>query len=258
MLSKHTWGRNLKNIQSRDSQESRPVLEVQGISVYYDKIQAVWDVTFEVGEHEVTALMGSNGAGKTATMKSISGLLPVAKGEVRFLGQPINMLPSHKRVELGISLVPEGRSIFPYLSTEENLEIGAYCKGARRGLRTTIEHVYELFPQLRLRRRQLASSLSGGEQQMLAIGRGLMSQPSLLMLDEPSLGLAPIMVKLVFEIVEKIRSEGVTILLVEQNVRHTLQVARVAYVLENGRIALTGYGKDLLHDPHIKKAYLGL
>jgi branched-chain amino acid transport system ATP-binding protein len=234
------------------------LLKTDHISIYYDNIQAVWDVSFGVERNLVTALVGSNGAGKTAIMKSISGLVPRTDGNILFQGKAIQKLPPYQRVALGISLVPEGRRVFPFLTVQENLEMGAYSRQARKDLLQTINHVYQLFPPLLARKKQLASSLSGGEQQMLAIGRGLMSRPRLLMLDEPSLGLAPLMVKLVFEIVETIRGEGVTILLVEQNVRHTLQIAHMAYILETGKITLQGKGGDLLEDPKVKKAYLGL
>jgi len=238
--------------------DSTPILDVDRVSIFYESIQAVWDVSFTVMPHSVTALVGSNGAGKTAIMKSISGLLPVGGGGIHFQGEPIQDYPSHRRVAMGIALVPEGRKVFPFLTAQENLEMGAYTRQARKSLAKTLEHVYQLFPPLAARKKQLASSLSGGEQQMLAIGRGLMSSPRLLMLDEPSLGLAPRMVKLVFEIVETIKSEGVTILLVEQNVRHTLQIAAMAFVLETGKITMQGKGVDLLENPQIKKAYLGL
>jgi len=238
--------------------DSTPILDVDRVSIFYESIQAVWGVSFTVMPNSVTALVGSNGAGKTAIMKSISGLLPLDRGNILFQGNAIEKMPAHQRVDLGISLVPEGRKIFPYMTTQENLEIGAYTRQARKSLSQTLDHVFQLFPPLAGRKRQMAASLSGGEQQMLAIGRGLMSRPRLLMLDEPSLGLAPLMVKLVFEIVETIKSEGVTILLVEQNVRQTLQIASMAFVLETGKITMQGKGPDLLEAPQIKKAYLGL
>jgi branched-chain amino acid transport system ATP-binding protein len=236
----------------------RSLLDVKGMSVFYDRIQAVWDVTFSVKEHRVTALVGSNGSGKSAIMRTIAGTIPLASGKMLFQEEMIAGLSPHRRVELGISLVPEGRKVFPYLTVKENLEIGAYNRRARGDLGKTIEEVLQVFPVLRSRYRQVAGSLSGGEQQMLVIGRALMSRPKLLMLDEPSLGLAPLMVKRVFEVIERINTEGVTILLVEQNVRQSLQHAEKAYVLEIGRIILEGKGADLLEDPHVKKAYLGL
>jgi branched-chain amino acid transport system ATP-binding protein len=191
-------------------------------------------------------------------MKTVSGIVPHSQGKILFKGQTLDRVEPHQRVKLGISLVPEGRKIFPYLTVLENLEIGAYNRRARKGLQHALEEVIRLFPILDARKNQLAGSLSGGEQQMLAIGRGLMASPSLLMMDEPSLGLAPIMVKLLFTTIAKINHEGVTILLVEQNVRQTLEHAEMAYVLETGRISFQGKGRDLLEDPHVKKAYLGL
>ncbi|MFZ0450267.1 MAG: ABC transporter ATP-binding protein [Desulfatiglandaceae bacterium] len=221
-------------------------------------MQATWDVTFSVEEHSVTALVGSNGAGKTAIMKAIAGILPHAGGRIVFQDQTIDKLPSHRRVALGVSLVPEGRRIFPYLTVKENLDIGAYSRVARAHFHETLSEVFRIFPVLASRKKQVAVSLSGGEQQMLAIGRGLMARPKLLMLDEPSLGLAPLLIKRLFEVIVKIRDEGVTILLVEQNIRQTLKHAKMAYVLETGRLTLQGPGGDLLKDPHIKKVYLGL
>jgi branched-chain amino acid transport system ATP-binding protein len=243
-----------------ESRQADPtlLLDVDRISILYDRIQATWDISFSVKEHGVTALVGSNGAGKTAIMKAISGVISHAQGRIFFQNQIIDKTPPHRRVQLGISLVPEGRKIFPYLTVKENLEIGAYNHRARKRLEKTIEEVYVIFPVLASRKNQIAGSLSGGEQQMLAIGRGLMSRPKLLMLDEPSLGLAPLLVKRVFKVIERISAEGVTILLVEQNVSQTLQHAQMAYILETGHITLHGKGFDLLKDPHIKKAYMGL
>ncbi len=235
-----------------------PLLDMEGVSVSYEDLRAIWNVSFSVKEGSITALVGSNGAGKTTILQAISGILPLAEGKMFFKETAIDHLPPHRRVDLGISLIPEGRRIFPYLSVQENLESGAYARQARRNLSQTLDRVFQLFPRLAERRKQIAVSLSGGEQQMLAIGRGLMSRPHVLMLDEPSLGLAPLLVKLVFETIEKINTEGVTILLVEQNVRRTLQIAQEAYVLETGRINLQGKGRDLIENPHIKKAYLGL
>ena len=237
---------------------STRLLDVDHLSIFYDRIQAVWDVTFSVKPNRVTALVGSNGSGKTALMRAIAGTLPHAKGNLVFEGHSIDGLRPHRRVELGISLVPEGRKIFPFLTVKENLDIGAYNRRARPDLKKTRQEIFRTFPVLGARQKQVAGSLSGGEQQMLAIGRGLMSRPKLLMLDEPSLGLAPLMVKRVFEIITRINAEGVTILLVEQNVRQTLQHAGMAYVLEIGRITLQGEGSRLMDDPHVKKAYLGL
>jgi branched-chain amino acid transport system ATP-binding protein len=234
------------------------ILDIDGLSIFYDGLQAVWDISFAVEAGSVTALIGSNGAGKSTILQAITGILSQVKGNICFKGKSITHLSPHRRVDLGISLIPEGRRIFPYLTVQENLEIGAYSRQARRQIVHTMGQVLELFPLLADRQKQIAVSLSGGEQQMLAIGRGLMSLPRLLMLDEPSLGLAPLMVNLVFETIEKINREGVTVLVVEQNVHRTLQIARQAYVLENGKITLNGPGADLLGNPHIKKAYLGL
>jgi len=234
------------------------ILNIDGLSIFYDGLQAVWDISFAVEAGSVTALIGSNGAGKSTILQAITGILSHVKGSICFQGKNITRLSPHRRVDLGISLIPEGRRIFPYLTVQENLEIGAYSRQARKQIGRAMGRVLELFPRLAERQKQMAASLSGGEQQMLAIGRGLMSLPRLLMLDEPSLGLAPLMVNVVFETIERINHEGVTILVVEQNVHRTLQIAREAYVLENGKITLHGTGTDLLVNPHIKKAYLGL
>jgi len=235
-----------------------PLLEVNDLSVAHDGLQAVWDVSLTVPVGAITALVGPNGAGKTTILGALSGIRPHMAGRIRFLGDCIQDAPPHARVALGISLIPEGRKVFPYLTVLENLQMGAYNRIARKNLSETLEWVLGLFPRLAERKHQLAASLSGGEQQMLAIGRGLMSKPKLLMLDEPSLGLAPIMVAHVFQIVQKINEEGVTIFLVEQNVNRTLRVAEFAYVLETGKINLEGPAGQLLEDPHIKTAYLGL
>ncbi len=235
-----------------------PLLDVENLSVAHDGLQAVWDVSLQVLSGSITALVGPNGAGKTTILGALSGIKPHMAGNIRFNGESIKDLKPHARVAGGISLIPEGRKLFPYLTVLENLEMGAYTRRARKHLSDSLSWVLSLFPRLRERRDQLAVSLSGGEQQMLSIGRGLMSGPKLLMLDEPSLGLAPIMVAHVFEIVEKVNSEGVTIFLVEQNVNRTLKIAGSAFVLENGRLSLEGPTERLLKDPHIKKAYLGL
>lgn len=234
------------------------LLEVKNIDVAYGELQVLWDVSFEVREKELVAIVGSNGAGKTTLMKTISGLLHPIKGSITFLENRIEKFPPHKIVRLGISLVPEGRQLFPEMTVQENLELGAYQKQAREKLKDSLEWVYQLFPILKERKAQLAGTLSGGEQQMLAIGRALMSRPKLLMLDEPSLGLMPIFVKTTFKAIEKLKDEGVTILLVEQNVRQALELADRGYVLETGRIVLSDKGKNLLKDERVKKAYLGL
>ncbi|MFH1117485.1 MAG: ABC transporter ATP-binding protein [Pseudomonadota bacterium] len=235
-----------------------PLLEIDNLSVAHDGVQAVWDVNITVPSKTITALVGPNGAGKTTLLSALTGIRPHMAGRITFLGENIQELRPHARVALGISLIPEGRKLFPYLTVLENLEMGAYSRNARKNLSGSLSRVLDLFPRLAERRDQLAVSLSGGEQQMLAIGRGLMSGPKLLMLDEPSLGLAPIMVTHVFQIVRKVNREGVTVFLVEQNVNRTLRVAEFAYVLETGRINLEGPAGRLLDDPHIKRAYLGL
>ena len=234
------------------------LLTVSRASAGYDRIQAVWEITFTLKERSITALVGSNGAGKSAALKAIAGILPLTNGAIEFENRSLETLRPHERVEAGISLVPEGRRIFPQLTVQENLEIGAYNRRARRYVRKTLKEMYQLFPVLDRRKRQVAGSLSGGEQQVLAIGRSLMSRPKLLMLDEPFLGLSPLMVKHVIQMITNINAQGVTILLVEQNVLETLRLASTAYVLETGRITLQGTGNSLLSNPHVKTAYLGL
>ncbi|MBI5056417.1 MAG: ABC transporter ATP-binding protein [Nitrospirae bacterium] len=234
------------------------MLEVKNIDVFYGDVQVVCDVAFEVKEGEVVALIGANGAGKSTTLKTISGLLRPKKGEVIFNGVEIHKVEPYKLIEMGISLCPEARRLFVEMTVEENLDMGSLKGAARKQRQKTKEMVFELFPRLRERRRQLAGTLSGGEQQMAAIGRGLMSLPKLMMFDEPSLGLAPILVREIFDIIKKIRSEGTTVLIVEQNTKQTLSIADRAYVLETGRIALQGTGQSLLNDEHVKKAYLGV
>jgi len=233
------------------------LLAVQGIDVFYGEVQALWDISFEVNQGEIGTLIGSNGAGKTTTIRAISGLLPAAGGTITFDGERVDRLPAHQIVERGIAQVPEGRRLWPEMSVQENLELGAYTKAARVKRAETLHRVYELFPRLYERRNQAAGTMSGGEQQMCAIGRGLMSLPKLLMLDEPSLGLAPLLVAEVFNIVREINRSGVTVLLVEQNVRHALELAARAYVLESGRLVLAGSGHALLNDPQVQSAYLG-
>ncbi|PLS82990.1 MAG: branched-chain amino acid ABC transporter ATP-binding protein [Chloroflexi bacterium] len=234
-----------------------PLLSVQQINVFYGEVQALWGISFDVEKGEICTLIGSNGAGKTTSIKTVSGLLRPRAGSITFEGERIDTLPAHRVVERGIAQVPEGRRLWPEMSVEENLELGAYTKEARAKRKQTLARVYELFPRLAERRRQAAGTMSGGEQQMCAIGRGLMSLPKLLMLDEPSLGLAPKLVAEVFGIVREINQTGVTVLLVEQNVRHTLELATRAYVLETGRVALSGSGQELLNDPQVQSAYLG-
>ncbi len=234
------------------------MLEVKGINVFYGDIQVLWDVSFNVKEGEVVALVGTNGAGKSTTLRSISGLVPLRGGSIEFLGQRLDRLPAHGMVDQGIAHVPEARRLFPEMSVKENLIMGALKKGAREVREETMEQVFATFPRLRERSRQLAGTLSGGEQQMLAVGRGLMSRPKLLMFDEPSLGLAPILVMEIFRVVERVREQGVTVLIVEQNVHQTLRIADRAYVLERGRITIEGPCADLMKDDHVKKAYMGI
>ena len=234
------------------------LLRVDGIEVGYGDLTAVRDVSLEVREGEAVALIGANGAGKTTTLRAVSGLLPLRRGRIEFEGQRLDGLGPAEIVARGIAHVPEGRQLFPTMTVRENLELGARTRAARAARVETLERVFELFPRLRERGAQLAGTLSGGEQQMCAIGRGLMSRPSLLMLDEPSLGLAPVLVKAIFEDLGRINGQGLTVLLVEQNVLRSLHLAHRGYVLENGRMTLSGPRDDLLASGHIKQAYLGL
>ena len=234
------------------------MLEVNGISAHYGQIQVLWDVCLKVNEAEILALVGANGAGKTTLLHVISGTMRPTSGTVTFRGQRIDGLPPHAIVELGISHIPEGRKLFVEMSIEENLEMGAYSRRAWKNKKETLAQVYALFPRLKERAKQLARTLSGGEQQMLAMGRGLMSKPELCIIDEPSNGLAPRLVAEVFQIIKSLRDQGITILLVEQNVRQTLEIADRACVLESGRMELEGCCEDLLKSDHIRKAYLGL
>jgi branched-chain amino acid transport system ATP-binding protein len=233
------------------------MLKITDLEAGYGDLKVLESISLEVNKGEMIAILGANGAGKSTTLKTISGLLHPSSGEVFFEGNRIGDLPPFRIVEKGISLVPEGRRLFPYVTVFENLLAGAYTKEARGKKGDTLEWVFSIFPILKERTTQLASTLSGGEQQMLAIGRGLMSRPRLLMLDEPSIGLAPILVTRIFKTVSEINKEGVTILIVEQNVKQTLSIINRAYILENGRIVMHG-GKELLDNKHIKKAYLGL
>jgi len=234
------------------------VLKVNGINVFYGDLQVIWNVTFEVREKEILVLVGANGAGKTTTLKTISSLLTPASGTIEFDGIRLDKLRPNKIIEQGIVHVPEGRRLFPEMSVEENLIMGALYGEAKTKRNTTMEYVYSLFPRLKERRRQMAGTLSGGEQQMLAVGRGLMSRPKLMMFDEPSLGLAPILVQDIFNLIKQINQEGVTILLVEQNVTQTLAMCNRAYVLENGRNVLEGTGKELMDNDHVREVYLGI
>jgi branched-chain amino acid transport system ATP-binding protein len=234
------------------------VLEVASIVAAYGQVRALWDVSLEVDEGEIVTLLGANGAGKTTTMRVLSGLMRPRAGMVTFAGQRIDRLPPPRIVQAGLVQIPEGRRLWPRMTVLENLELGAYPRHVRAQRHEAMAWVFSLFPRLNERRGQLAGTLSGGEQQMLAIGRGLMSRPRLLMLDEPSLGLAPILVREVFRIITEINARGVTVLLVEQNVRQALEIAHRGYVLETGRIVRSGSARDLLEDPEIKRAYLGL
>ena len=234
------------------------MLKIEKIDVYYGDVQILRQVSFDVGEEKVVSLLGSNGSGKTTTVNTISGILPARDGSIQFMGQNITKIEPYVRVEMGLVQIPEGRKIFPTLTVMENLEMGSYLKGPKSQRNESFKLVSGLFPILEERKGQVAGTLSGGEQQMLAIGRGLMSKPKLLILDEPSLGIAPLIVEEIFQAVQKINREGVTILLVEQNVLQALGLSDEGFVLEEGRIALSGKGKDLLANPHVKKLYLGL
>ena len=234
------------------------MLEVCNIDIFYGKIQALWGVSLKIDEAEIVALIGANGAGKTTLLNTISGLLCPASGSVEFFGKRIDGMTPHFITELGISHIPEGRKLFPDMSVRENLEMGAYSSRAWKHRDTTIQRVYGIFPILRERQGQLARTLSGGEQQMLAMGRGLMSMPRLCIIDEPSNGLAPRLVMDVFRVIRSMREKGITILLIEQNVKQTLDIADRACVLENGRLVLEDSCEKLLQSDHVRKAYLGL
>ncbi|HET6515794.1 MAG TPA: ABC transporter ATP-binding protein [Thermodesulfovibrionales bacterium] len=238
--------------------ERLKVLEIKNVDVFYGDVQVIWDVTFEVKRGEIVALIGANGAGKSTTLKTISGIVRPARGEIIFDGTVITRTEPYKLIGMGLALCPEARKLFVEMTVEENLDMGSLRGEAKRQRRKTKEMVFELFPRLSERRRQLAGTLSGGEQQMVAIGRGLMALPKLLMFDEPSLGLAPILVREIFNVIKKIRQEGTTVLLVEQNTKQTLSLSDRAFVLESGRISLQGAGQALLNDEHVKKAYLGV
>ncbi len=232
------------------------LLSVQDINVYYGAIHAIKGVSFQVEEGEIVTLIGANGAGKSTTLKTISGLLHSKTGSITFQGDSISGVPAHKLIAKGLAQVPEGRAVFLNMTVEENLEMGAYTR-PNSEVEGHLARVYELFPRLKERRRQVAGTLSGGEQQMLAMGRSLMSDPKLMMLDEPSMGLAPILVDQIFDIIQTLHKKGTTILLVEQNAQMALSVASRGYVLETGKIVVTGTGAELLEDEKVKKAYLG-
>ena len=235
-----------------------PLLEIDRIDAHYGQVRILKEVSLSIQGKEVVSLLGSNGAGKTTTVNCISGILPATRGTIRFMGNDITRLPAHQRVDLGLIQIPEGRKIFPSLTVEENLILGSYLKKPKSRRKESLRAVLEMFPILFNRKGQVAGTLSGGEQQMLAIARGLMSLPKLLMLDEPSLGLAPLVVEDIFRTIQQINREGVPIFLVEQNVPQSLGISNHAFVLEEGSIALSGEGSALLTNPHIKKLYLGL
>ena len=234
------------------------MLNVKNIDVFYGDVQVIWDVSFDVGNGEIVALIGANGAGKTTILKTISGILRPRRGEILFETHPIYKIEPYRLIEMGITHVPEARRLFVEMSVEENLDMGSLKGAARAQREQTKDMVFELLPRLKERRGQLAGTLSGGEQQMLAVGRGLMARPKLQMFDEPSLGLAPILVRDIFNTIKKISGEGTTILIVEQNVKQTLLIANNAYALETGKIVLQGTGQTLLNNEHVKTAYLGV
>lgn len=234
------------------------MLNISGLNTFYGHIHALKGINMEIKKGEIVSLIGSNGAGKSTTLGSIAGLARSQSGTITFIGQDITNMPPHNVVKLGISLSPEGREVFPALTVHENLKLGSYSKNDKVRISESFTRVYDLFPRLKERIKQTAGTLSGGEQQMLAIGRALMSEPQLLMLDEPSLGLAPNLVLMIFELIESINKQGTTILLIEQNANMALSISHRAYVLETGSISMSGNAKDLANDPRVKKAYLGL
>jgi branched-chain amino acid transport system ATP-binding protein len=234
------------------------LLEIENLTLLYGRIQALHGISLHVDEGEVVALIGANGAGKTTTMRAISGLRPVASGRITFAGQDITKVRADLRVIRGIGQAPEGRGVFPGMTVQENLEMGAYTRRDGAGIRQDLAMVYDLFPRLKERQRQPGGTLSGGEQQMLAVGRAMMTRPKLLLLDEPSMGLAPMLIQQVFETITRINEQGTTVLLVEQNAQQALSRAHRGYVLETGSIVKEGTGQELLHDPAVKEAYLGV
>lgn len=234
------------------------MLKVNKINVFYGDLRVLWDISFEVKKKEILVLVGTNGAGKSTTLKTISSLLTPTSGTIEFNGVRLDHLPPNKIIEQGIVHIPEGRRLFPEMSVEENLIMGSLFGESKSKRSETMEYAYSLFPRLKERRKQMAGTLSGGEQQMLAVGRGLMARPKLMMFDEPSLGLAPILTYNIFDLIKKINQEGVTILLVEQNVTQTLAMCDRAYVIENGRNVLEGTGQELMADDHVRAVYLGV
>ncbi len=237
---------------------TEPLLRVEHLDYAYGDLKVLWDVSLDVQRGEIVTVVGANGAGKSTTMRTISRLLQPAAGTITFDGVVLNSLPSHRVVELGIIQVPEGRRIFPEMTVLENLRMGSFAKAARKDRAKNLERAFALFPRLAERKEQLGGTMSGGEQQMLAIARGLMANPRLLLLDEPSLGLSPLLVKNIFAIIQEINRQGTTVLLVEQNVYQSLHVSHRGYVMETGRVVRSGTGEALLEDPHVKKAFLGL
>jgi len=235
-----------------------PFLEVNNIDVYYGDVQVIFDLSLNVDKGEVVSIIGGNGAGKSTLLRTISGLMQPRSGQINFQGSPIHAKPPEEIVDCGIVQVPEGRRLFSLMTVKDNLIVGGYNRRASQTTEQTIQNVYELLPRLKERENQLAMTLSGGEQQMVAIGRGLMALPHLLMLDEPSLGLAPILIRNIFETVRKIADQGTTVLLVEQDVKHSLSLSDRGYVLEHGRVVMEGQARDLMNDPHVKEAYLGI
>ena len=233
------------------------ILEVKDLEVYYGVIQAIKGISFEVNQGEIIALIGANGAGKTTTLQTITGLIPSKAGTITYEGQDITKIPGYKLVGMGIAHVPEGRRVFAELSVLQNLKLGAYTRNDKNEMEETLKMIYERFPRLEERKNQMAGTLSGGEQQMLAMGRALMSQPKIILMDEPSMGLSPIFVNEIFDIIKEVSESGTTVLLVEQNAKKALSIADRAYVLETGRITLEGKASDLLHDESVQKAYLG-
>ena len=233
------------------------MLKVEKLNIHYGNIHALKDISFEVEKGEIVTLIGANGAGKTSTLQAVSGLIKSSSGEITLKDQKITYMDANKLIPLGMAHVPEGRRVFAQMSVEENLQLGAYTIRDKKQIESDIEKMYERFPRLKERRKQLAGTMSGGEQQMLAIGRALMSRPEIILMDEPSMGLAPILVQEIFEIIKEINGSGTTVLLVEQNANMALQIAHRAYVLETGEIVLSGKGKELLNNAQVKKAYLG-
>ncbi|MGI6269760.1 MAG: ABC transporter ATP-binding protein [Candidatus Howiella sp.] len=233
------------------------LLKVENLEVYYGVIQAIKGISFEVEEGEIIALIGANGAGKTTTLHTVTGLVPAAAGSIEFEGRDLTKTPAHKIVAMGMAHVPEGRRVFSHLSVEQNLRLGAYTRSDKKEIAESFEMVYDRFPRLKERRKQEAGTLSGGEQQMLAIGRALMSHPKIVLMDEPSMGLSPLLVSEIFDIIKHINESGTTVLLVEQNAKKALKIADRGYVLETGKIVMTGTGAELLDNDEVRKAYLG-